>query len=118
MGLVVNLLLNLVCIHYYGANGSALAVGISWIFLWYLSHREIQEFHDPFSWKTFFKNLVFCTILTAVLWKFLPREIGEIGRFGYFISLSVSTVLFAIGFSVINRVEILNAYHTLKKPTP
>lgn len=118
MGLVVNLLLNLICIHYYGANGSALAVGISWIFLWYFSYRETREYHDPFSWKTFLKNLVFCTMLTVILWKFFPREIGEIGRTGYFISLSLSTIFFAAGFILINRDEILNAYRTLKKPKP
>lgn len=118
MGLVVNLLLNLVLIHFFGAEGSAFAVGASWVFLWYLSYRETREYHDPFSWKTFFKNLAFCTILTIVLWQWMPREIAEIGKFGYFASLIVSAFLFTIGFFIMNRVEILNAYRTLKKTKP
>lgn len=90
----MNILLNILAIKIAGVGGSAFAVGASWVVLWALSHFETREYHAPFFWKTFFKNLFFYTILTAVLWHFAPRDIGEIGKVGYFLSLSVSALLF------------------------
>jgi hypothetical protein len=82
--------------HSSGASGSALAVGISWIFLWYMSYTATKEYHEPFLWKNFFKNLIFCTMLTAVLWIFYPRDIEIIGRLGYILSLVAATAMYAL----------------------
>jgi O-antigen/teichoic acid export membrane protein len=120
LGLVVNIVLNIVCIYYMltyhasWASGSAFAVGVSWIFIWYLSYRATKEYHEPFLWKNFLKNLVFCTILTLVLWKFRPRDIETIGKLGYFLSLLVSVFLYSAGYIFINRAELLGIYRTFK----
>lgn len=120
LGLMVNIALNIVCIYYMltndasWASGSAFAVGVSWIFIWYLSYRATQEYHEPFLWKNFLKNLVFCTILTLLLWKFLPRDIEIIGKLGYFLSLLVSVFLYTAGYIFINRAELLGIYRTFK----
>ncbi len=53
IGLICNIIFNLVAIHYAGAAGSALAVGVSWIILWFLSLRATREYHDDFAWKDF-----------------------------------------------------------------
>lgn len=100
--------------HASGASGSAFAVGVSWIFIWYLSYRATREYHEPFLWKNFLKNLVFCTMLTLLLWKFLPRDIETIGKLGYLVSLLVATLLYSIGYTYINRTELLNIYRTFK----
>lgn len=101
-----------------GAEGSALAVGISWVFIWYLSYLATQEYHEPFLWKNFLKNLFFCTMLTLILWEFIPRDIETIGRWGYFFSIVVSTIIFIAGFAALNKAEILGMYRTFKTSTP
>lgn len=50
VGLVVNVILNLILIHYYGVYGSALAVGLSWIPIWYLSDRTTRMYSSGFDW--------------------------------------------------------------------
>jgi len=116
--LVVNIVLNIIFIHYMGAEGSAFAVGVSWIFIWYLSYLATQEYHEPFLWKNFLKNLIFCTMLTITLWEFIPRNIEMIGRWGYFFSMVVSTIIFIVGFAILNKTELLNIYRTFKNTSP
>lgn len=44
LGLAVNVPLNLLLIPVFGPEGSALAVGLSWIPVWYLSERRCSDF--------------------------------------------------------------------------
>jgi FlaA1/EpsC-like NDP-sugar epimerase len=37
---------------------AALAVGISWIPLWYMSYRATREYQPPFDIKFFFRNII------------------------------------------------------------
>lgn len=71
IGLAINVPLNLLFIPRFGIEGSALAVGLSWIPMWYLSDRSAHkslspEGGDGFDWKFFGKNLLFMSLLSLV----------------------------------------------------
>lgn len=57
VGLAVNVPLNVALIPVIGAAGSALAVGLSWIPIWYLSSRKCDQYAIDFDWAHFAKNL-------------------------------------------------------------
>lgn len=57
VGLAFNVPLNVLLIPAFGAAGSALAVGLSWIPIWYLSSRHCDVYANRFDWGHFAKNL-------------------------------------------------------------
>lgn len=57
VGLAFNIPLNVVLIPAFGSAGSALAVGLSWIPIWFLSSRKCDEYAIDFDWKHFAKNV-------------------------------------------------------------
>lgn len=61
--LVINLILNLILIHYMWVVGSALATWITWIPIFYLSHLKTKKFSSNFDYKFFIKNIIFAAIL-------------------------------------------------------
>lgn len=63
VGLVFNVILNLVFIHFYGVVGSALAVGISWIPIWYLSDRATRSYSNGFDFMFFARNLLLTSVI-------------------------------------------------------
>lgn len=73
IGLAVNVPLNLLFIPVFGAAGSALAVGMSWIPLWHLSHKECGAAYSlDFEWKYFMRNVFFLAAVSFGL--FLARH--------------------------------------------
>jgi Na+-driven multidrug efflux pump len=69
--LPVNIILNYIFIRLYGVAGSALAVGISWIPLWYLSHRAIHTHRSQFDWTILGKNIILAGITYVLLHQYL-----------------------------------------------
>lgn len=80
VGLIFNVILNLVLIHLYGVVGSALAVGLSWIPLWYLSDRSTRMYSNGFDFVFFIKNLVLTFIIGGISWYFLTPLFTNITR--------------------------------------
>jgi O-antigen/teichoic acid export membrane protein len=56
--LPINIILNYIFIHLYGVIGSAIAVGLSWIPLWYLSYRATRQYHSRIPFFDILKNLI------------------------------------------------------------
>lgn len=80
VGLTVNIILNLILIHLYGVVGSALAVGLSWIPIWYLSDRTTRMYSNGFDFAFFMKNLLLTTIIGVLSWYFLTPLFAGISR--------------------------------------
>lgn len=64
IGLVFNVILNLALIRTMGVYGSALAVGIAWIPIWYLANRATREFAGKFDFPFLVKNTVIIGLLS------------------------------------------------------
>ena len=80
VGLIFNVILNLILIHLYGVVGSALAVGLSWIPLWYLSDRSTRMYSNGFDFIFFIKNLILTIIIGGISWYFLTPLFTNITR--------------------------------------
>lgn len=107
IGLAFNVPLNLVLIPVLGASGSALAVGLSWIPIWYLSEKKCSEFGSGFDWRFFLKNL---GILSAVAGAaFAARHSwspeGITVRMESIFWLSITCLVHIIAFAIVNRSE-------------
>ena len=64
--LPINIILNYILIQLYGVEGSALAVGLSWIPLWYLSYRATHIHNSGFDWMPFIYNIIFVALSGAI----------------------------------------------------
>ncbi len=71
VGLVVNIILNLILIKTFGIVGSALAVGLSWIPIWYLSDRATRMYSHGFDIAFFMKNLALSSVVGGFAHYFL-----------------------------------------------
>ncbi len=108
IGLAFNVPLNLLLIPTYGAPGSALAVGLSWIPIWYLSHRECGEYGLGFEWKYFIRNFLVVGLTAASL--FWARHSwnpeGLDGRLESIFWLSLVCLTHIIAFVAANKSEV------------
>lgn len=108
VGLAFNIPMNLVFIPLFGAAGSALAVGLSWIPVWYLAERKCEKFRLDFDWKYFAKNVVFLTAVAGSL--FFVRHSwspeGLSARMESVFWLSLVCGVHIIAFAFINRSEV------------
>ncbi|MFZ4461771.1 MAG: polysaccharide biosynthesis C-terminal domain-containing protein [Patescibacteria group bacterium] len=93
VGLAVNFALNLVLIPSFGPQGSALAVGLSWIPIWILSSRATQEYAGTFDWKFFTKNILAASAIAAVIYEFFPRTTAG-GNLIFAVSLGAASLCF------------------------
>jgi O-antigen/teichoic acid export membrane protein len=107
-GLACNVPLNLLLIPMFGISGSALAVGLSWIPVWYLSNRAIGPSAIAFDWKFFGKNLFFMgtvSILSFWAWH-LPSVYPFFStRINVVVGLSILTFVHIISFVLVNFAE-------------
>jgi hypothetical protein len=92
----------------YGTAGSALAVGLSWIPLWYLSHRKCGEYRLGFDWKYFVRNFVivgfFAVSLFFVRNSWSPENLS--GRLESIFWLSLVCLTHIIAFVIANKNEV------------
>lgn len=105
VGLIFNVILNIILIHYYGVFGSALAVGLSWIPIWYLSDRTTRMYSHGFDFAFFLKNLVLTVIIGALSWYFLaPLFIGMLRIQGLLLLIGIA-IITVLPFVVLNLNE-------------
>lgn len=56
--LPINIILNIVLISWIWIYGSALAVWLSWIPLWYMSHRAVSQYSTRIPYWSWIKNII------------------------------------------------------------
>ncbi len=106
IGFVFNLVLNLILIKYFWSRWSSLAVGISWIPIWWMSLRAIKQFPLAFDWKFLGKNIIWIALLWgAFFWIKQIYPILNLKTIYVFWILIWVILLFAWFFAVINFSE-------------
>ncbi len=106
VGLAVNLALNLALIPHFGPQGSALAVGLSWIPIWFLSARATHIHASAFDWMYFLKNILALSIVGLIVYFVFPRDLS-VGAWRFVASLGLACACFVGTFFVMNKDEIL-----------
>ncbi len=91
----INLLLNIIFISLYNVSGAALAVGISWIPLWYLSHQSTKKYHKDFQYSLLWKNLA----LAGLTYYMLSVSFAFLSITNVFLILSFAVLVNLIIFS-------------------
>lgn len=116
--LPINIILNVVLIKwfstlpwYLAVYGSALAVGISWIPLWYMTHRSTRDYHSPWPIFPLLKNIITVSICYFSLWLWM-KQLPELNNF--FI-LSIAVLVNLIIFFLGNRAMIFDMIDIIKK---
>lgn len=116
--LPINILLNIFFIKLFSTipwslavYGSALAVWLSWIPLWYMTHYTTREFRIPWPMMPLFKNILLGW-LTYFILDYLFRESQILNNFFIlWIAVFVNLIIFFIG----NRWMILEMISVIKK---
>jgi O-antigen/teichoic acid export membrane protein len=105
IGLIFNICLNILLIHLYGVVGSALAVGLSWIPIWYLSDRATRMYSHGFDLRFFTKNLILTVIIGIWSWIFILPLFEWIWRMYWFFLLGGIGMLTIAPFILLNLRE-------------
>lgn len=105
VGLLFNVILNLILIRLYGVVGSALAVGLSWIPLWYLSDRATRMYSNGFDMIFFIKNLMLSIIMGILAHYFILPFFVDISRVSALILLMGTMIVAALPFLFVNLQE-------------
>lgn len=105
IGLAFNIALNLVFIHFYGVAGSALAVGLSWIPIWYLSDRATRMYSSGFDFAFFSKNFALTAVIGGLSWYFAIPLLSGASRLQALIVLVAISVVTVIPFVAVNWKE-------------
>lgn len=105
----INLFLNLIFIHLFEVSGAALAVGLSWIPLWYMSHRATIEYHGVFQYTVIWKNILLAWI------SYLTITIIQSILSSYIIILGIAVFINLVIFSAGNKLMLQEAWDTIKR---
>lgn len=77
VGIVLNVILNIIGITLLGAAGSALAVGVSWVGIWYMSYWVTREYHGGFEIMRFLRAIAAFGTLSIIFYSILPRNFEQ-----------------------------------------
>ncbi len=115
IALPINIILNYILIKQYWVEWSALAVGLSWIPLWYLSFRATRIYSSGFSWIPFIRNMAYVLVCGFMLYTIIPiLQISDSTRLWslliIWIAMIVNIVIFVIG----NFGLLINAWEIIR----
>ncbi len=110
IALVINIGLNLFLIPLLGTKWSALAVGISWIPLYYLSAKATWLSLPIFGDKSWYKNIFTATLCYGFIF-FIQKKIGYIP---FFFDLILAILIYLAIFSMTNLTLLQEMFMTIK----
>ena len=119
IAVVINIITNLIFIHYIWVAGAALATGIGWIIIWAMSEYVIRwEYKILIDWKNIFVNIfilgIFSGILLTIFWNY-QKYIEMFSRIEWFFMLLwIGGIYFCI-FAGINYSMLKNFILEVKK---
>ncbi|MCH8519033.1 oligosaccharide flippase family protein [Candidatus Gracilibacteria bacterium] len=115
ISIVINIILNFIGISLFGVAGAALATGISWIIVWYISEFMMPEYRVGFDIKYIATNGVFFFLSGTILLGLILPLFSDITRLmSFFLFLSVSAVYFSL-FAAWNFGELRKFYSEIRK---
>ena len=125
--LFVNIIINLFCILGFkygylpfpsGSSAASFSVGISWVFMWYLSYRSVHEYRGSFGWNIFLKNII-VVIITIVTFFILHGNSSFsfwlVGRMSYLPQIGFAFIGSLTIFLIANFSQIQEFIATIKK---
>jgi O-antigen/teichoic acid export membrane protein len=113
--LPINIILNYILIQLFGVEGSALAVWISWIPLWYLSFRATHMHNSGFDWFPFLKNLALVSIATLIIYGItLVTHMNDTSKLWAFLILLIAMLVNLAIFGVGNLWLLQNAWKIIR----
>lgn len=111
VALAINIPLTLILIHSpLAVNGAALAVGISWIPLWYMSRQATEEYQSPIMTPVFWRNI--CGSLFALALSYASYKIGDINMLLRFL---IAIFIYMSIFLMINKEILMGFIKTIKR---
>ncbi|MDP5038974.1 MAG: oligosaccharide flippase family protein [Candidatus Gracilibacteria bacterium] len=116
IAIVFNFFANIILIKYIGVSGAALATGLGWILIWFLSELNLKDFKSKFDYKYYLKN-IFVFILIGIFIKIYILEIfANIDlRINQFFTLSIISLLYFSVFIIINKNDFKYFFGEIKK---
>lgn len=106
----INLVLNLIFIHLFEVSWAALAVGLSWIPLWFMSHLATKKHHGQFRFPTLLKNMSLAAVSYGLLFFIIPHINPSL-----ILILGIAVLVNLIIFSVGNKHLLQEAFDTIKR---
>ena len=119
IAVIINIITNLIFIHYMWVAGAAVATGIGWIIIWAMSEYVIRwEYKISIAWKNIFINIFtlgsFSAISLTIFWNY-QKYIEMFSRIEwFFILLWIGGIYFCI-FAGINYSMFKNFILEVKK---
>lgn len=126
--LIVNICLTFMAIMSYqnqiipfpsGSSATSFAIGLSWIYLWYLSYKAIGKYGVGFDWKFFLSNLFIVIITSCIciyLWSILGmREYTWVWRWTYVLSVWFAILFCFSIFTLTNWWKIRDFFTLIKQ---
>lgn len=120
IGLIINFILNLILINYLKqywlwAAGSSLAVGLSWIPIFYLSNSKTIKYSWKFDYRFFLKNLFVIAWTCLLMYFFAIPKLILLSRLQLLFYILLIWFFYIIFFVVINVKELKLFYIEIKK---
>ncbi|PZM83942.1 hypothetical protein DLH72_03030 [Candidatus Gracilibacteria bacterium] len=111
-----NFVLNFILIKFIGVYGAALATGIGWILIWFLTENFLKkEFRSYIEFKEIFKNFVLFIIIGILFYFGVNKIFTGLERInGFFVLFAVGLAWSAI-FIIINKKMFKNFVLEIKK---
>lgn len=111
-----NIITNLIFIYTFWVAGAALATGLWWVLIWYLSEKELKEYRTSFDVKYIGKNIAFFGSIWVGLFLFiLPYFWNMDNRWYMFASLVFISLLYFFTYIVFNLKDFKYLYNEVKK---
>ncbi len=112
--LVCNILLNIALIPHFWAEWSALAVGLSWIPLWYFSVVILWKFNSNFDFKNFLYNGSVILLFGSIFHILLDGKYWTFSKPVMILVMLAITIVFGIVFLSLNKADTKTLIHILK----
>ena len=114
--LPINIILNYILIQLYGVEGSALAVGLSWVPLWYLSYRATHIHNSGFAWIPFIRNILLVGFSAGISFGIIRFFWwNDSTRWWAFLILLIAMIVNLTIFAIGNRMLLQNAWQIIRK---
>ena len=113
--LLINIPLNIILIKMMWVAWSSLAVWLSWVPLFYLSHVATRKFNSKFDISFFMRNTVLSWILGYIIYLFKDKFIIDSNRIEMLIFILIILILYIIPFVFLNKNELKLFIGELKK---
>lgn len=111
-----NIITNLIFIYTFWVAWAALATGLWWVLIWYLSEKELKEYRTSFDVKYIGKNIAFFgSIWIGIFLFILPYFWNIENRWYMLLLLALISFLYFLIYIIFNLKDFKYLYNEVKK---